>query len=244
MSIRMMVSKERAGLPNVETVHNYPGAESKFIAHNWNCPHQGNQLDTERHPDCHPDCKHREPLYIETSFVGCVLGVRERNGYDDSDFYALVWDESKGEAYEIEYATTRGWTYPNGATVDATPEVIEKYRIWLSNQYFTAYKTASAKGSVHPGPGKSCKVIRGRKFPIGLVCTIVRTEIHYYGRNSIMSALVSYPDATGRRTQGWVPNVENLEVINPSQYLHPDEVLLDRATEDANQMIALRFPKK
>ncbi|MCX4799623.1 hypothetical protein OG497_37850 [Streptomyces sp. NBC_01242] len=62
----------------------------------------------------------------ETTFTGAVLGLRERNGYDDSDFYALVWDEEQQRTREIQYATTRGWTYHNGASIDATHDVIAK----------------------------------------------------------------------------------------------------------------------
>jgi hypothetical protein len=62
----------------------------------------------------------------ERTYEGAVLRLRERNGYDDSDFYALVWDEEQQATREIQYATTRGWTYHNGASIDATREVIEK----------------------------------------------------------------------------------------------------------------------
>jgi hypothetical protein len=66
----------------------------------------------------------------DVSWEGCVLGTGEHNWYDDSDFYALVWDEEEGRIRKIQYATTRGWTYHNGATVDATPEVISKAVAW------------------------------------------------------------------------------------------------------------------
>ncbi|QDN94948.1 hypothetical protein FNV58_01050 (plasmid) [Streptomyces sp. RLB1-9] len=62
----------------------------------------------------------------ERTYEGAVLRLRERNGYDDSDFYALVWDEEQQRVREIQYATTRGWTYHNGASIDATHEVIAK----------------------------------------------------------------------------------------------------------------------
>lgn len=68
------------------------------------------------------------PLWMREFAVGEVLALRERNGYDDSDFLALVGDPKTGEASWVEYATTRGWTYPNSATVDATPELIEAYK--------------------------------------------------------------------------------------------------------------------
>jgi hypothetical protein len=37
-----------------------------------------------------------------------------------------VWDEEQQAVRKIQYATTRGWTYHNGASIDASHEVIEK----------------------------------------------------------------------------------------------------------------------
>ncbi len=59
----------------------------------------------------------------QVSYEGAVLHTYERNGYDDSDFYAIVWDTESKTFKHIEYASTRGWTYHNGATVDATEAV-------------------------------------------------------------------------------------------------------------------------
>jgi hypothetical protein len=78
---------------------------------------------------------HQEAAHEET-FKGAVLRLRERNGYDDSDFYALVWDEEQQATREIMYATTRGWTYHNGADIDATREVIGKAIAWETEQRF------------------------------------------------------------------------------------------------------------
>lgn len=66
--------------------------------------------------------------YHEISYEGCVLETREQNGYDDSDFYAIVWDEASESVTHVTYATTRGWTYLNGASVDATDENQAKAR--------------------------------------------------------------------------------------------------------------------
>lgn len=70
-------------------------------------------------------------IFVHTTHHGLVLDDRERNGYDDSDFYAVVWNAEKGEPENIEYGTTRFWTYPAGATVDATDEVRALYESWL-----------------------------------------------------------------------------------------------------------------
>ena len=102
MSIRMMIYKPDVNNANVY-VKQYPG---------W-------------------DEEERGPLYMEETFAGCVLCTREYNGPDDSDFYAVVWDEEQGRCRAVEYASTRGWTYPNSASVDATSEAVFKAKAWL-----------------------------------------------------------------------------------------------------------------
>ncbi len=83
----------------------------------------------------------------EESWTGCVLATGEHNWHDDSDFYALVWDEEQGKVRETEYASTRGWTYHNHAKVDATPEVIAKAQAWKAQQLAEGYtaQTVQAK---------------------------------------------------------------------------------------------------
>lgn len=70
---------------------------------------------------------------IVTFATGRVLSLREENYRDDSDFYA-TYMTNEGEFVEVCYATTRGWSYANGAIVDATPEVREAYRIHLRKE--------------------------------------------------------------------------------------------------------------
>lgn len=58
------------------------------------------------------------------SYVDRVLSRHERNGYDDSDFYALVWDAATQSVKSVDYASTRGWTYHNHAIIDAPAEIV------------------------------------------------------------------------------------------------------------------------
>ena len=67
------------------------------------------------------------PIYTRVTHKGLVLYVGERNYYHDSDFYALVWNEEKQDVDTVEWGSTRGWTYPNNAVVDATEDVVKKY---------------------------------------------------------------------------------------------------------------------
>ena len=73
-------------------------------------------------------------IWMREEHAGLVLEDREKNGYDDSDFYVVVWNEEKSEPEDVFYKTTRAWTYPNGARVDATPEIRAKYDAWLAEQ--------------------------------------------------------------------------------------------------------------
>lgn len=57
-------------------------------------------------------------------YEGAVLSLREMNGYNDSDFYATVYDAEANEVREVEYGTTR-FGGSGSAAVDATAEVIE-----------------------------------------------------------------------------------------------------------------------
>lgn len=57
------------------------------------------------------------------SYKGCVLAEYENNGYNDSDFYAVVWDYATDSIKTVMYGTTRAggnW----GCSIDATPEVV------------------------------------------------------------------------------------------------------------------------
>ncbi len=107
--------------------------------------------------------------FFETSYVGAVLETRERNGYDDSDFYAVVFDEDSGTIKNVDYATTRGWTYLNGATVDATPDVIAKASAYASKLRLEDLKARAAADARKPAVGKTVKVVKGRKVPLGTV---------------------------------------------------------------------------
>jgi hypothetical protein len=107
-----------------------------------------------------------------TSWTGCVLRLRERNMYHDSDFYALVWDAEKSAPREVEYGTTRFPTYGNTADVDATPEVLEAYRAWEAQQRAEAAQRRAEEEARTPYPGKKITVTGGRKLPKGTVADV------------------------------------------------------------------------
>jgi hypothetical protein len=121
---------------------------------------------------------------FDVTYENCVLELYERNGSSDSDFIAIVWDEEHQETREVEYATTRGWTYLNGATVDATPEVRAK-----ADAYWKARNRRTLEGIergklAKPHVGCRVRVARGRKVAPGFEGTVlhVSERVNAYSR--------------------------------------------------------------
>jgi hypothetical protein len=64
---------------------------------------------------------------LHITHEGLVLSLGEDNGYNDSDFWAIVWNPQTKSTERVTYASTRGWTYDLSASVDATDEVRAAY---------------------------------------------------------------------------------------------------------------------
>lgn len=119
----------------------------------------------------------------ETSYEGMVLRLGEHNWYDDSDFYALVWDEATQSVKKITYATTRGWTYHNGAKVDASPEVRAKAEAWESARLYDLYaeqaqeEKLKALKELETGVEVKSLTTRGKnKGVVGYVQTVMKSS--------------------------------------------------------------------
>jgi hypothetical protein len=103
-----------------------------------------------------------DPTSKREQYRGCVLADRERNGYDDSDFYAVVWDEARQCVTSIEIGSTRYGGGDRSWPVDATPEVKTKARVWWAKTYADlAVERAKQPKSV--AVGDTVRVIAGRK---------------------------------------------------------------------------------
>jgi hypothetical protein len=123
------------------------------------------------------------PGWFRYSHEGLVLWTGEHSHYDDSDFYAVVWNPADGEPQEIGYATTRGWAYRNTATPDATPEVRAAYDAWQAERTRKAAEQQAAAELATPRPGKTVRVVKGRKIPVGTVAKVAwYGEGRDYGR--------------------------------------------------------------
>jgi hypothetical protein len=235
MAIRMMCGREKAGNPNVEIIIDYPGCEVGYVVHDPNCPNCPPELVEKAKKNngfnhdavkgytqegCLPRCHDREPLYMETTHVGVVLSTGEHNYHDDSDFYALIWDEDTQSVREVEYASTRGWTYPNGAWVDATDEVKAKADAYYEGIALRNWKLDNEKQAKFPTKGKVVKVVKGRKTPVGTTGDVIWSgegrRYGYYGKTPYR---VGIKAADG--VVHWT-DADNVEVLNWEQYLRPE----------------------
>jgi hypothetical protein len=164
----------------------------------------------------------------DQSYVGCVLMTYERNGYDDSDFYAVVYDEATDSINHVEYASTRGWTYMDGATVDATEDVKAKAREVIRRQAFARMTAAAADAAKAPEVGKAVVVTAGRKVPQGTTGSVVwKGEDSYANARNSRYAPAGFPRKTAYRVgiktaEGTVFTAgSNVTVVDPQEYM-PD----------------------
>jgi hypothetical protein len=126
-------------------------------------------------------------LWMVESHAGLVLNTYERNGYDDSDFYATVWNDEKGMPEHVMYASTRGWTYPNGAAVDATDEVKAKYEAYMAALRAEYAADKAAAEAAKPKAGRKAKTVRNVKgkhaIEAGVTGTIFWVGVDRFARN-------------------------------------------------------------
>jgi hypothetical protein len=72
-------------------------------------------------------------IWLYDTHVGYCLEDREINGYDDSDWYMIVWNPVEGKTEQVVFASTCGWTYPCYCSrPDATPEVRAAADAWIA----------------------------------------------------------------------------------------------------------------
>ncbi len=137
-------------------------------------------------------------LAHETTYEGCVLRTGEHNFYDDSDFYAMVWDEKTESVIKITYGTTRGWTYHNSAAVDATAEVREKAEAWEAERLTALYteerKAEKLKALKALDQGVEVKSLTTRGKNKGVVGYVQRVMKSSYAPGDVVGVQVEGED--------------------------------------------------
>lgn len=108
---------------------------------------------------------------VSEEYVGAVLDEYEENGYHDSYGHAIVWSEEKQGVLTVSTWSTAYYS-TTSATVDATPDVIEKaYRYAakiMSDNMIKDFKIVA--------PGKNVKSLTVKGKAKGAVGTVVRFE--------------------------------------------------------------------
>jgi hypothetical protein len=110
--------------------------------------------------------------YLAETYVGLVLSVYENNGRDDSDFYAVVWNPEKEVVQSVLYASTRGGSYFNNATVDATEEVFVAARTYQAKKRAELNAEYEAKREAAQPVGKTAVITvkRGKRKELDGCC--------------------------------------------------------------------------
>lgn len=105
-----------------------------------------------------------DSLWLYDTHTGLCVAEREKNGYNDSDFYMTVYVPESDSFQEICFASTRGWTYPCLASrVDAPPDIMVKYEKHLDECREARRRFFERQAAKNPTVGKTVRVIRGRK---------------------------------------------------------------------------------
>jgi hypothetical protein len=166
-----------------------------------------------------------DPVY-EKWAVGCVVTTRERNGYDDSDFYAIYWDPEAKRLNEVEYATTRFATDGNSAYADAKDGPYwDEIQAWLRNFNVKQIREAEiarwqqeAYYSCLPQKGAKVKVVKGRKVPKGTEGIVFWTgerqrygwDFYHGSHDSNVPGRIGFKDA---KDNTWWTDAGNVEVL-------------------------------
>lgn len=185
----------------------------------------------------------------KTLYEGCVLDDRERNFYDDSDFYAVVWDEDERSIKQYQYNTTR-FAGGGSCRIDATDEVRRKADDWLVEWALPILRKMEHDKARTVEKDKRVRVFKGRKAPIGTegkVFWLQHQNGDPYGRShgwrtKIGIAVDDETEAVEKVGRCGTPytveryrNVvwtyaDNCEVLDPDQYL-PDDAEIQRRAE-------------
>ena len=185
------------------------------------------------------DGGHAEIIETKETYVGRVLETYEENGYHDSDFYAIVWDDETNSLIHKQFATTRFYSNGYGATIDATPEIIEKATAKRKNRFLKSTVENDQETAKSIVKGKMVEINRGRKNRgiIGEVFWVGNPDkFSYYAKEhrSIGIKLDDERDDNGKFKNIVFTYDYNCDVINFESHLTDIKELEEIATNKAN----------
>ena len=185
------------------------------------------------------DGGHAEIIETKETYVGRVLETYEENGYNDSDFYAVVWDDETNSLIHKQFATTRFYSNGYGAKIDATPEIIEKATAERKTRFLKSAIEKDEETAKTVAKGKMVEINRGRKNRgiIGEVFWVGNPEKFSYYAKEHRSVGIKLDDE--RDDNGKFKNIVfaydyNCDVINFESHLTDTKELEEIATNKAN----------
>jgi hypothetical protein len=186
---------------------------------------------------CGPGCTHEDKMNgqcgdPQRSYEGAVLTIFERNGYDDSDFYAVVWDADASAIKTICYGSTSSWTYHNGARVDVTPEVLEQAQSALAEFYYGRFLIMADEQSRKPVKGSRVRSLTTRGKNVGVEGTVQWYGVDQYRSKYGVRAYRVGVKVDGESTLRYLPD-DRVEVIQP--VAQSDDAALRAAAESGAQ---------
>lgn len=187
------------------------------------------------------DGGHAEILETKETFVGKVLETYEENGRNDSDFYAVVWDDETDSLIHKQYSTTRFYSNGYGAKIDATEEVIVKATAERKKRFLKSVTEADEEKAKTIAKGKMVEVTSGRKNRgvMGEVFWVGNpTSFHY---NGPVSHSVGIKLNNEKGDDGKFKNVAfaydyNCTVLLHETYLPSEDEIEKSATHKAETM--------
>ena len=184
------------------------------------------------------DGGHAEIIETKETYVGRVLETYEENGYNDSDFYAIVWDDETNSLIHKQFATTRFYSNGYGAKIDATPEIVEKATAERKTRFLKSAIEKDEETAKTVAKGKMVEINRGRKNRgiIGEVFWVGNPDKFSYYAKEHRSVGIKLDDE--RDDNGKFKNIifaydYNCDVINFESHLTNTKELEKTATNKA-----------
>lgn len=168
----------------------------------------------------------------EPKYPGRVLAVREKNFADESDFYAIVYDDVEDKVKEIIYGSTR-FAGSGFAEPDAPKEIHELAKAAWVRDKFQDFKERTIEYLKIPVRGSRIKVVKGRKNKHGRTGKVefIKTKRSKFDRRETYTIVGFIPDDDPEVLAiDYLSNVEAIDVEIPT-----DIDLLNRLIQLANK---------
>jgi len=133
-------------------------SDSDFKAMVWVPAHTHVWIPEDDTPDATLRCKVEGCTGVHYRYAGVTAYSNARALPDGTPEV-----ETKGFIDTIEYASTRGWTYPNYAEVDATPEVLQQVELLRQAALFRHLVAKDWEAATKPAKGKRVRCTRANK---------------------------------------------------------------------------------